>query len=132
MGTQEAVNFFEARRICKKQPRSWKNLYKTKTVEMLEDLLVLFHPIFFLRITQYNIDAHNARTLTSYEHTYTNPTPMSTSEGLIWQISRFTKSSQAPRCRRGHRLSLKHSVDKFWNKFRKIRTPMPSRELDFP
>jgi hypothetical protein len=42
-----------------------------------------------------------------YEHTYANPTPMSTSEGLRWQISRFMKSPQAPRCRRGHRLPLK-------------------------
>jgi hypothetical protein len=41
------------------------------------------------------------------EHMYANPTPMSTSKGLSRQISRFTKSSLAPRCRQGRRLPLK-------------------------
>jgi hypothetical protein len=54
----------------------------------------------FLRITQ--------RTHTHpYKHAYANPTPMSISEGLSWQIMRFMKSPKTSRCRRRRRLSLK-------------------------
>jgi len=41
-----------------------------------------------------------------YEHTYANPTPMSTSEVLDRQIWRFPKSPLAPRCRRECHLPL--------------------------
>jgi hypothetical protein len=38
--------------------------------------------VFFLRITQYNADAHSTHHTHPYEHMYVNPTPMNTSEGL--------------------------------------------------
>ena len=50
---------------------------------------------------------HSTRTHTHpYEHTYANPTPMSTFEGLSRQILKFTKSPQTPRCRGARRLPL--------------------------
>ena len=59
--------------------------------------------IFFLDYTVQR--SHSTRTHTHlYEHTYANPTPISTFEGLSRQILKFTKSPQAPRCRRARRL----------------------------
>ena len=60
---------------------------------------------FFLCTVQRRRSQH-AHTLTPYEHTYANPTPMSTSEGLDRQIWRFPKSPLVPRCRRERRLPI--------------------------
>jgi hypothetical protein len=61
---------------------------------------------FFLRITQYIGDIHNARTH-PYEYTHTNSTLRSIFEDCAGKSSRLTKSPQAPRCRRERRLPLK-------------------------
>jgi len=48
--------------------------------------------VFSHEITQYNVDTHNACTLTPYEYMYANPTPMSTSEGLSTGRSEDSRS----------------------------------------
>jgi hypothetical protein len=60
--------------------------------------------IFFCELDKY-IRKHSTRTHTHpYEYMYANFTPISTSETLCRHILRLT---QAPRCRREHRLPLK-------------------------
>ena len=51
--------------------------------------------VFFCELHKYR---RSTRTHTyPYEHTYANPTPMSTSKRLCRHISKLTKSAQSPR-----------------------------------
>jgi hypothetical protein len=49
-------------------------------------------PHFFFNITQYNVDAHNARTLAPYECTHASPTCMTTFEDWADKSLRLMKS----------------------------------------
>jgi hypothetical protein len=85
-------------------------------------------PLFF-RITQYNADTHNARTLI--------PMNMRTQTLPLW--APLKDWAGRPRDSRSHHRRLavdgvvayhwKHSTVKSWIKSRKMRAPVPSREL---
>jgi hypothetical protein len=63
-------------------------------------------PSFFSNYTIHR--RHSQRTHTyPYEYTHVNPTPRSIFKDCAGKSSRLTKSPQAPRCRREHRLPLK-------------------------
>jgi hypothetical protein len=75
----------------------------------------------------YNIDVHN--THAHPEYTYTNTIPISTSEGLSRQISNSGSHHMHLVVDGDVATTESYSVIKFWNKSRKIRTPVLSQEL---
>ena len=84
----------------------WKKETSNFLLPSIHFFLVFYlfpDPIFFLDCTVQL--KHSQRTHSHpYEHTYANPTPMSIFEDWAGKSSRLTKSPEAPRCWREHRL----------------------------